>query len=117
MRMIVEELGGGLVRIRAHDRESAHVIARIVDATLRDLLGFPQWSAHADNGGVMFLDPRLPGRDAFSFLRTAIAFGKGVPGHSSRTGFAAKEHGELGIVSVHNVSFFLRFEGWGNNSI
>src|ERR1700682_1466341 len=54
----------------------------------------------------MFLAPRLPGRHAFSFLRTAIAFGKGVPGHSSRTGFAAKEHCEIGIVSIHNASFF-----------
>src|SRR5450631_1883108 len=40
VRMIVEELSGGLVRIRAHNRKSAHVIARIVDPTLRDLLGF-----------------------------------------------------------------------------
>src|SRR4030088_482032 len=56
----------------------------------------------------MFLDPSLPGRHAFAFLRAAIAFGKGVPGHSSRTGFAAKEHCEIGIVRAHNVSFLLR---------
>src|SRR5664279_556569 len=37
VRMIVEELGGGLVRIRAHNCESAHFIAYIVDSTLRDL--------------------------------------------------------------------------------
>jgi hypothetical protein len=65
----------------------------------------------------MFLDPRLPGRYAFSFLRTAIAFGKGVPGHSSRTGFAAQEHCEIGIVRAHDVSFLLRIAGWNNNSI
>jgi hypothetical protein len=41
VRMLVEELGSGLMRIRAHNRECAHVIARIVDPTLRDLLGFP----------------------------------------------------------------------------
>src|SRR5439155_15844004 len=41
VRMPVEELGSGLMRIRAHNRECAHVIARIVEATLRDLLGFP----------------------------------------------------------------------------
>jgi len=52
----------------------------------------------------MFLDPRLPSRHAFSFLRTAIAFGKGAPGRSLRTGFAAKEHGEIGIVRAHDVS-------------
>ena len=39
--MSVEELGSGLMRIRAHNRGCAHVIARIVDSTLRDLLGFP----------------------------------------------------------------------------
>jgi len=54
--------------------------------------------------GVMFLDPRLPGRYAFSFLRAPIAFGKGVPGRSSRTGFTAKEHSEIGIVRAHDVS-------------
>jgi hypothetical protein len=112
VRMLVEELGGSLVGIRAHNRESTHVIARIVDPTLRDFLGFPQWSAHADNGGVVFLDPRLPGRHAFSFLRTAIFFGKRVPGHASRTGFAAKEHGEIGIVRAHGVSVLLRLAGW-----
>src|SRR5205814_1154297 len=53
----------------------------------------------------MFLDPRLPGRHTFSFLRAAIAFGKGVPGRSAGTGFAAKEHCEIGIVRAHNVSF------------
>src|SRR5664279_2699004 len=114
VRMVVEELGGGFVRIRTHNRECAHFIAYIVDSTLRDLLGFPQWSAHADNGGLMFLDPRLPGRHPFSFLRTSIALGKGVPGHSSRTSFAAKEHCEIGIVRAHNVSFDLRFSGWNN---
>src|ERR1700741_3726203 len=41
VRMPVEELGSGLMRIRVHNRECAHVIARIVDPTLRDLLGFP----------------------------------------------------------------------------
>src|ERR1700688_889853 len=40
VRMLVEEPGGGIVRIRAYNRECAHVIARIVDPTLRDLLGF-----------------------------------------------------------------------------
>src|ERR1035438_4520830 len=72
VRMLVKELGGGLVRIREHNRESTHVIARIFDPTLRNLFGFPQRSAHADNGGVMFLDPPLPGRHAFSFPGTAI---------------------------------------------
>src|SRR6202521_1614351 len=55
VRMLLEEFGGGLVRVRSHNRKSAHVIARIVDPALRDPLGFPQWSAHGDNGGVMFL--------------------------------------------------------------
>src|SRR5882672_5236824 len=74
--MLVEELGGGLVRISAHNRERAQAIAYIVDPSLRDLLGLPQWSAHADNGGVMLVDPCLPGRRAFSCLRTAIGFGE-----------------------------------------
>jgi len=117
VRMPVEEPGGSLVRIRSHNRECAQLIAFIVDPTLRDLLGFPQWPAHADNGGVMFLDPRLPSCYAFLFLRAAIQFGQGVPGHSSRTGFAAKENCEIGIVRAHNVSFPLRFAGWNNNSI
>src|SRR5208283_2911570 len=117
VRMIVEQLGGGLMRIRAHDRESTHAVARIVDAALRDLLGFSQRSAHADDGGMMFLYPRLPCRDAFSLLRTAIAFGKGVPGQASRTGSAAKKHGEIGIVRAHAFSFISRFARWDNNSI
>src|SRR5450631_2448591 len=94
VRMPLEEFGGGLVRVRAYNRESAHVIVRIIDPALRDLLGFAQRSAHGDDDGVMLLDPGFPRRHAFSFLLTAIAFGKSVPGHSSRTGFAAKEHCE-----------------------
>src|SRR5450631_1293980 len=75
MRMLVKEPGGRLMRLCAYYRESTDGIADIVDPMLRDLLGLPKWSAHADNGRVMFLDPRLPGRHAFSFLRTALAFG------------------------------------------
>ena len=59
VRMLLEKFGGGLVRVRVDNHKSAHVIARILGPALRDLLGFPQWSAHGNNGGLMFLDPCL----------------------------------------------------------
>src|ERR1700693_6305673 len=55
----------------------------------------------------MFLEPRLPGRHAFSFLLAPFACGKGVPGRSSRTGLAAKEYSEISIVRAHDLSFLL----------
>ena len=73
------------MRIRTHQRERSQFIARIGDAAVRDLFGFPQWSTHADDDGVMFVDPRFPRRHPCFFLRTAIGFGKGVPGRSPRT--------------------------------
>src|SRR5271170_7339840 len=115
--MLVEELCGGLMRIRAHNRECTDVIARILDPTLRDLFGFPQGTASADNNCLMFLHPCLPGHHAFSFLGTTIGFGKSIPGHTSRAGFAAKEHCQISIVHAHDFSVDLRMAGWNNNSI
>src|SRR5258708_34303066 len=58
VRMLLEEPGGGLVRVRPHHRKGAQFVARVADSTLGDLLGFPQWSAHADLGSGMFVGPR-----------------------------------------------------------
>jgi hypothetical protein len=41
VRMPLEQLGGGLVRVRTHNRKSAYLIASIVDPALSDPLGFP----------------------------------------------------------------------------
>src|SRR5258706_15021970 len=109
VRMLLEEPGGGLVRVRAHHRKGAQFVANVVDSALRDLLGFSQRSAHADYGSVMFVGPRLPGRHAFPFLGTAIALGKGVPGRPPRTGLAAQEHCEISIARAHDDSLLLRF--------
>jgi hypothetical protein len=55
----------------------------------------------------MFLDPCRPGGYALPFLGAAIAFGKGIPSCSSRTGFAAKENSEIGVVGAHDASSLL----------
>jgi hypothetical protein len=51
----------------------------------------------------MFLDPCRPGGYAFALFGAAITFGKGFPSCSSRTGFAAKENGEIGV-GAHDAS-------------
>src|SRR5579883_29534 len=94
--MLLEELGGGLVRLRLHEREGGQLVADVLDPPWTDFLGLSQRSSHPDDGGLMFLDPRLPCRHAFLLLRTALAFGKGVPRCASRTRLAAQEHGEKG---------------------
>src|SRR5262245_43748891 len=106
--MLLKELGGSFVRIGTDNDKSAQLLACIFNATLRDLLGFAQWSTHADDGGLVFLDPGLPRRYALSFLGAALGFRKGVPGRSPRTGLAAEKHGKIGIVRAHQMSFRLR---------
>src|ERR1700733_3684185 len=117
VRVLLKKSGGGLVRVGTNNHESAHSIADIIDAALRDLLSLTQGTAHGDDGGMMFLDPRLPRRHAFAFLCAPIGFGKCVPGSPSRTGFAAEEHGEKGIVRTHTVSSLFCIAGWNNNLV
>src|SRR6185437_11797060 len=102
MRMLFKELRGSLMRLGAHNREGAHFIADVVGAPLRDLLGPPQRSSHCEDGGMMLLNPRFPGRHAFLLFRAALAFGKRIPGRSPRAGFAAKEHGEIVTGRIHD---------------
>ena len=67
MRALLEQLGGRLMRVRAYHRESANVIAGIVNTALGHLLSFSQRTAHRHNRSVMALDPRLPGRESLAF--------------------------------------------------
>src|ERR1035438_5033741 len=103
--MLLEQLARGLMRGRTDHCKGPHVIARIVNASLGDLLGLTQRSAHGNDGGLVLLDPRFPGQHSFSFLRAALAFGKGIPGSTARTGLAAEEHREISIICSHEVSF------------
>src|SRR5262249_35114955 len=107
VRMLLEQLGGSIMRFRANDRVGTHLVAYVFDAALAHLFRFAERSAHTDDCSVMLFDPRFPGRHPLLHLCVSCLLGKGVPGCHTRAGFAAKEDGEKRIVRAHNVSICL----------
>jgi hypothetical protein len=77
---------------------------------LRATVNAPR-STHANNRGMMFFAPRLPGSYTLLLLCLPLLFRKGVPCGHSRAVFAAKENSEKCIVRAHKVSFPLRVAG------
>ena len=63
MRMAFEHLCGGLLRGGANDRKRGQVVGDVGDPFRIDLLGFPERSAHLDDGGLvlfgLYLGQRL----------------------------------------------------------
>src|ERR1700683_732573 len=90
------------MRVCADHRKGTHVIADVVSAVLRHLLGFSQWAAHLNDGSPMLLDPGVPGCHAFSFPRTALARGERVPRHAARSRRDAEEYGQISIACAHD---------------
>src|SRR5262249_4944090 len=111
VRMPLEQLSCSLMRTRANDHVGAHLIACIFDAALGDFFGLAERSAHADDCGLMFFGPRLPGRYPLLLLRKPFRFGKGIPCCHLRVRLAAEKHREKCAVRAHEISFPLRFAG------
>ena len=72
--MLFKQLGSGLVRVRTHHRKGTHVIADILDASLRNLLSFSQGTPYLNNHSTMLLNPRLLGSDSLLFLGVPYLF-------------------------------------------
>src|ERR1043165_6754402 len=104
MRMVLEELGGSIMRIRANDCVGAHQIGYVLDAAFAHLLGLAEGTAHPDDCGMMFIGPGFPSCDSLLHLRPTNLFGKRVPSYHSRAGLAAEENCEKCIVRAHTVS-------------
>ena len=60
MRMLLEQLGGRLVRSRANDRVTAQLIGDVFNALASHPFRLAERSAHTDNRGLMLIDPHLP---------------------------------------------------------
>src|SRR5215468_7707720 len=78
--MLLEQLGGSVMRFRANDRVGAHRVAYVFDAPLAHLFRFAERPAHTDDCCVMLFDPRFPGRDPLLHLCVSRLLGKSVPG-------------------------------------
>jgi hypothetical protein len=70
VRMLLEQLGGGVMRL----------IAYVFDAALANLFGLAERPAHTNDCIVMLFDPRFPGRDPLLHLCVSGFVGKSVPG-------------------------------------
>ena len=103
--MVLEELGGSIMRIRANDCVGAHQIGYVLDAPFAHLLGLAEGTAYLDDCGTMLFGPGFPSRDSLLHLRPANLFGKRVPSFHPRAGLTAEENREKGIVRAHTVSF------------
>src|SRR5262249_92776 len=104
VRMLLEQLGGSVMRFRANDRVGTHRVAYVFDAALAHLFRFAERPAHPNDCSAMLFDPRFPRRDPLLRLCVSRLLGKGIPGCHARAGFAPEEDGEKRIVRVHNVS-------------
>src|SRR2546430_1701369 len=105
MRMPLEEFGRSLMRVRANDHVGTHLIACIFDAALRDFFGLAERSTHADDCGLMFFGPRLPGGYPLFLLPESLRFWQRIPCCHSRARLAAEKHREKCVVCAHEISF------------
>ena len=103
MRMLLEEFGRSLMRVRANDHVGTHLIACIFDAALRDFFGLAERSAHANDCGLIFFGPRPPsGYPSFCFASRSAS---GRAFHAVIRGFVL-----LPRNTARNVLFaFMRF--------
>jgi hypothetical protein len=105
------------MRVRANDHVGTHLIACIFDAALRDFFGLAERSAHANDCGLMFFGPRPPSGYPLFLLRESLRFWQGIPCCHSRVRLAPEKHREKCAVSVHEISFPLRFAGSNKSSM
>src|SRR5262249_25716677 len=91
VRMLLEQLGGSVMRFRANDRVGTHRVAYVFDAALAHLFRFAERPAHPNDCSAMLFDPRFPGRDPLLRLCVSRLLGKGIPGCHARAGFAPEE--------------------------
>ena len=105
MRMLLEHLGSRLMRIRAHDREGAQLVAHIFDAFVADPLRLAERPAHGDERALVLFDPGLPGGDALLFLGSSVRPREAPSTPSCGAGLAAEKNGEICVVRSHGFSF------------
>ena len=105
MRMVIEELGGSIMRIRANDCVGAHQVAYILDAAFAHFLSLAERAAHPDDCGTMFSGPGFPSRYSLLDLRPTNSSGKRVPSRHPRASLTAEENAEKSIVRAHTISF------------
>src|SRR4051794_13719647 len=103
MRVVVEHLRGGLMRGGAHHGEGAKFVGYVGDAFGVDLLGLAERPAHFENCALVLRHPSLPGGDAFLLLFLPFSRRQCVPGSEFRTGLAAEENGEIGVVAHESL--------------
>ena len=59
MRILFEQPGGRLVRLRPHDYEGTHLVAHLLDAASGDLLRLAERPAHGGNRRVVLFRRKL----------------------------------------------------------
>src|SRR5262249_23934396 len=104
VRMVLEKLGGSIMRLRANDCVGAHQVGYVLDAALAHLLGPAEGTAHPDDYAMMFFGPSFPGCDSLLHLRPVYLRGKRVPSCHPRAGLIADENRKKRIIRAYSVS-------------